>query len=136
MNPPSRVLQALEKPLSPAERPGAVYTFRILDDRGEFCLFKVGRTSRDWRKRQAEWANCDEHEQVWFEDPVYVSSCHRVESVVHKALEEMGYQRIREPCKKCQRVHVEIFAIPNPNAWEEVIKPLIEEIGMEVQSRM
>ncbi|KAK7024233.1 hypothetical protein VNI00_016450 [Paramarasmius palmivorus] len=131
----SKVVSTLEKPLSSAEAPGSIYGFELVnEDPNGMLLFKIGRTERPVPVRQDEWIkkNCFGMDQVWVEDPVHVACCHRV---VHKRLDEMGFERFTGYCSQCKHRHREIFIIPNRQSWDEVVKPLIEEIEAEVIKR-
>ncbi|ESK84014.1 hypothetical protein Moror_11535 [Moniliophthora roreri MCA 2997] len=102
---------AILVPLSTADRPGYIYCYHVVEDQNGIFLFK-----------------CSSREQEWYLDAIWVNRCHKVERLVHLALIELGYTHVEEYCTECDIVHIEIFGIPNTNAWRDLIKPLIEDM--------
>ncbi|ESK86839.1 hypothetical protein Moror_15096 [Moniliophthora roreri MCA 2997] len=115
-------------PLSTVDRPGYIYCYHVVEDRNGIFLFKVGQTCRALQKRIKEWGWCSSREQEWYLDTVWVDRCHKVKHLVHLALIELGFACMEEYCAECDIIHIEIFGIPNANAWRDEIKPLIEDM--------
>ncbi|KAI3605719.1 hypothetical protein WG66_012044 [Moniliophthora roreri] len=57
-----------------------------------------------------------------------------LERLVHLELMAHEYERVIKCCPDCGKRHQEIFCLPHADAWETIIKPLIEKINAEVEN--
>ncbi|ESK86021.1 hypothetical protein Moror_9399 [Moniliophthora roreri MCA 2997] len=122
------------KVLSIFNRHGKIYAFHIVDDDESEFLFKIGRMSQPLEERKLEWdQQCLSKPHIWY-DRIDVNHSHHVEHLVHLELMAHGYKRVIERCPDCGKRHQEIFCLPCTDAWETIIKPLIEKINAEVEN--
>ncbi|ESK80727.1 importin 13 [Moniliophthora roreri MCA 2997] len=122
------------KVLSIFDRRSKIYTFHIVEDDELEFLFKIGRTSWPLEERKLEWdRQCPSKPHIWY-DGVNVNHSHRVEHLVYLELMACGYKRVIKCCPDCGKRYQEIFHLPHADAWETIIKPLIEKINAEVEN--
>ncbi|ESK83319.1 hypothetical protein Moror_8802 [Moniliophthora roreri MCA 2997] len=101
------------KVFSMTEKRSQIYAFHIMDDWESGYLFK-----------------CPSKPHIWYKG-VPVIHHKRVEHLVHLALMAGGFERVQGMCID---FHQEIFRLLSVDAWETIIKPMIEEVDAKVES--